>query len=333
MKKIVIFGATGCIGAYTASALTSDYEVVAIGRRQSDNGFFKNIGIKYFSVDITSKKAFEKLYDEENIYAVIHFAGVMPAAMKGYTPQIYVDSVITGTLNVLNFCIKKNVNRIIFSQSRADSNYLMNKGPIPSDIVKKFPKTGDHSIYSICKNAAVDLIEHYYYQYGLKRFVLRLPTIYAYHPNPFFYVNGEKKPMAYRYLIDRAIKGEKIEIWGNPQRAKEIVYIEDAIQVVEKCLISELDGGVYNVGRGVGVTLEEQILGIVDVFANRKNKIEVKYCPEKPDARQYVNDISKTVKELGYNPQYDYKKLLIAYKEEMELQRFQQLWGTEKDYL
>ena len=83
----------------------------------------------------------------------------------------------------------------------------------------------------------------------------------------------------------------------------------------------------------MGVTLEEQILGIVDVFANKNNKIEVKYCPEKPDARQYVNDISKTVKELGYNPQYDYKKLLIAYKEEMELQRFQQLWGTEKDYL
>lgn len=330
-KKIVVFGATGLIGAYTTIALSKKYSIIAVGRRKSDNNFFANNGIIYYSVDITQKEALNKI-EEDNIYAVIHLAGIMPAAMEGYHPEVYVDSVIKGTLNVLNFCIDKKVNRIIFGQSRADSNYLMGKEPIPSDIVKKFPLVGDHAVYSICKNAAVDLIEHYYHQYGLKRFVLRLPTIYAYHPNLFFYVNGLRKYMAYRLIIDKAIRGENVEIWGDPTKAKEIVYVNDAIQVIDKALQANIDGGVYNVGRGIPVTLEEQIKGIVEVFSPKSNPSKVIYCPEKPNGREYVNDISKTMNELGYIPQYDYRQLLEAYKKEMELQRFKLLWGVESDY-
>ena len=332
MKKIVIFGATGTIGAYMAIELSQKYEIIAIGRRNSDNGFFEKNSIKYYSVDIENKVDFLKI-KEDNIYAVVHLAGIMPATMEGYYPSRYIDSVIKGTLNVLDFCIERKVEKIIFSQSRADSNYLMGKKPIPSDIVKKFPLKGDHAVYSICKNAAVDLIEHYYHQYGLKRFILRLPTIYAYHPNPYFYVDGNKKYMAYRYLIEKAIKGETIEIWGDPTKSKEIVYIKDAIQVFDKALVSNLEGGVYNVGRGVGVSLEEQIKGIVDVFSSPLKRSQIVYCPDKPDGREYVNDISKTREELGYNPQYDYFALLQDYKKYLEEEPFAELWGKRKDYI
>ena len=133
-------------------------------------------------------------------------------------------------------------------------------------------------------------------------------------------------------MIDQAIKGKTIEIWGDPQRAKEIVYVKDAIQIVQRCIDSELDGGVYNVGRGVPVTLEEQILGIVEVFSDSKHPSQVIYKPEKPNAREYVNDISKTKNELGYVPEYDYKALLLDYKKEMEAESFKKLWGSQIDY-
>lgn len=332
MKKIIIFGATGLIGGYTTLYLKEKgYDVIAVGRRKSDNGFFATKGIPYYSVDISDKNNFNILKDETSIDVVVHFAGVMPAAMKGYHPEIYVDSIVKGTLNVLNFCLEQKVDKILFSQSRADSNYLMGKNPIPSDIIKKFPLKGDHAVYSICKNAAVDMIEHYYYQYGLKRFILRLPTIYAYHPNKYFYVNGVRKMIAYRYIMERAIKGEDIEIWGNPVKAKEIVYIGDALQLFEKCIISDKDGGMYNLGRGVAVSLEEQIKGIIDIFTVDK-KSNVIYCPEKPNAREFVNDISKAKIDLGYEPKYDYTQLLLEFKKEKGLQRFRQLWGKEEDY-
>lgn len=331
--KIIVFGATGTIGAYSTMYFKDKgYDVIAVGKRESDNGFFAINGIPYYSVDISNKNDFSKLEAIEQVDIILHLAGVMPAAMKGYEPRKYIDSIVIGTLNVLNFALKTHVKKIIFSQSRADSNYLMGKKPIPSDIVKKFPLTGDHAVYSICKNAAVDMIEHYYYQYKLKRFILRLPTIYAYHPNKYFYVDGIKKTIAYRLIMDKAMKGEDVEIWGDPSKAKEIVYIDDALQLFEKCVISEMDGGMYNLGGPAAVSLEEQIKGIVDVFSISGVKSKIIYCPDKPDAREFVNDISKTRHDLGYEPRYDYNSLLLAFKKEMELQRFKGLWGEERDY-
>lgn len=332
MDKVIIFGATGLVGVYTALDLKQKgYNVIAVGRRVDDHGFFKLHDIPYISVDIMDSVGFQKL-PSEGISAVIHLAGAMPATMKGYNPHTYIYSIIDGTLNVLEYAKKVSAKRIVFAQSRADSNYLMGKDPIPSDIVKKFPLVGDHSVYSICKNAAVDLIEHFYYQYGLKRFVLRFPTIYGYHPNPYFYVNGKKKMMAYRLLMEKAMKGETIEIWGNPQRAKEIVYVKDAVQIIRKCLEASSDGGMYNVGRGIGVTLEEQIKGIVDVFSSRGVVSSIVYRPDMPDAREYVNDISKTIRELGYSPQYNYHDLLVDFKKNMLEEPMKLLWGTRVDY-
>lgn len=332
MGKILIFGATGLVGAYTILDLKDrGYDVIAVGRRKSDNGFFGSHSIPYYSVDITCSSGFTDLPRDE-IDTIIHLAGAMPASMSGYNPHLYIHSVLEGTLNVLEYAVVVSAKRIVFAQSRADSNYLMGKTPIPSDIVKKFPLTGDHSVYSICKNASVDLIEHFYHQYGIKRFVLRFPTIYGYHPNPYFYVNGVKKMMSYRLIMEKAIKGESVEIWGDPRRGKEIVYVKDAVQIIGHCIDSELDGGVYNVGRGVPVTLDEQINGIVSVFSNPNAPSQIIYRPDMPDAREYVNDVSKTQKELGYIPEYDYYKLLVDFKKYMMDEPMKQLWGTRADY-
>lgn len=332
MKKVVVFGATGTVGAYASLLLKeSGYDIIAVGRRLSDNGFFEDYDIPYYSVDIKNKEDFKKL-PHIDIEAVIHLAGAMPASMQGYHPHDYISTIVEGTLNVLEFTRDNGIKKIIFAQSRADSNYLMGKIPIPADIEKKFPLVGDHSIYSICKNAAVDMIEHFYHQYGINRFILRFPTIYAYHPNPYFYVNGERKMMAFRYIMEQAIKGETIEIWGDPSRGKEIVYVKDCIQIIEKCLKSSHDGGMYNVGRGVPVTLDEQVKGIIDVFCEKARKSKIIYRPDMPNAREFVHDISKTQKELGYVSQYDYISQLVDFKKYMDEENFSKLWGKRTDY-
>lgn len=54
MQTIVVFGATGKVGCYTALYLKEcGYKVIAVGKRSSDNGFFADYGIEYRSVDIS----------------------------------------------------------------------------------------------------------------------------------------------------------------------------------------------------------------------------------------------------------------------------------------
>ncbi|MDR2191639.1 MAG: NAD(P)-dependent oxidoreductase [Endomicrobium sp.] len=333
MKNIIIFGATGTVGVYTALRLKQNgNNVIAAGKRKSDNGFFGDYDIPYFSVNISNEFNFNVL-PQKNIDVVLHFAGAMPARMKGYDPYVYVESIVKGALNVLEYTRKVGAKKIIFTQSISDILYLFgSEYPIPADAEIKFPLTGDHSIYSISKNTAVNLIEHYFYEYGINRFILRLPTIYLYHPNPFYYVDGQKIWMAYRYLINQAICGRDIELWGNPESKKEIVYVKDFAQIAEKCVLSDSSGGVYNVGNGIGISMREQIQGIIDVFCSERKKSKIIYRPELKSSPQFILDISKT-KELGYISQFDYKQYLIDFKEEMETEPFRKLWGESKDFI
>lgn len=71
---------------------------------------------------------------------------------------------------------------------------------------------------------------------------------------------------------------------------------------------------------------------MVEVFSPQCHPSEIIERPEKPDTASYIMDVSKTVKELDYMPQYDYLSYLKDMKNEMETEPFSQLWGKGKDY-
>jgi UDP-glucose 4-epimerase len=131
--------------------------------------------------------------------------------------------------------------------------------------------------------------------------------------------------------MDRAEKGECIEVWGDPERSKEMLYVKDLSQLILQCIENPLAGGIYNVGSEKQITLEEQIDGIIKVFS--KDKISKKiYCPNKPNALFNHLDISKTIKDLQYSPKYSYLDSLVDLKKEMEENKFKKIWGTREDY-
>lgn len=305
MKRIVIFGATGTVGSYASIYFKKiGFDVIAIGRRKSDNGYFSKYNIPYYSCDISKKENFDHLPLEES-EAVFHFAGIMPAKMEGYNKNEYIESIITGTLNVLEYSLKINNKRFVFSQSISDVLYKFGSlDPILPDVEMKFPLTGDHSIYSICKNTAVNLIQHYAAEYKFKHFILRFPTIYAYRKSPYYYVDGKERWLAYRYLINQAQNALPIEVWGEASNRKDMVYIKDLLQILEGTLISNYLGGIYNVGTGVGTSLDEFINAIIDVFSPKDKKSKKIYLTEKKASPQFILDINKTKNELNYEPKF-----------------------------
>lgn len=325
MKKIVVFGATGNTGKYLIQYLIENidlnqYEIIAIGRKKEEDVTIDG-KISYFSVDITKKEDFIKL-PKEDVYAVVNFAGAMPAQMREYNPQQYIDVNITGTLNILEYCKENNVDRIIYPQTEADlSGYWGKEKVIKPDFPRKYSLKGNYAPYIISKCTAVDLINHYHEQYGIKMFIFRLPTIYLYKENPYYYVNFEKKMLGYRILIEKAMKGEDIELWGDPKKEKDIVYVKDYCQMIFKALFVNREKGIYNVGTGKAVSLQEQIEGIIEVFSPQEQKSKIVYYPEKPDSREFIMDISNAKEELGYEPQYSYIEYLRDFKAEMEKEK------------
>ena len=273
--------------------------------------------VKYYQVDITKKEEFQKL--PKDVYAVVDLAGTMPARMKGYEPQKYIDVNITGTLNILNYCKENKADRILFAQSFGDIKDHSEKHPVlHPDMERKFSFTSDHTIYVMTKNFAVDMIENYHEMYGLKRFIFRLPTIYLWSPIDNYYVDGKIRKIGYRTLIDKAVAGETIEIWGDKTRKKDMVYVKDFCQMLFKALFVKRNEGYYNVGTGIGTTLEEQIKGMVEVFGKDNHKSKVVERPDMPNAPQYIMDITAAVNELEYAPKYDYISMLKDFKKEME---------------
>jgi len=317
MKKILIIGATGSTGLYLTKHLTENGEnIIATGFKQRDLEFYKERNIEYIAIDISKKEDFSKL--PSDVECVILLAGMMPARMEGYDPYKYININIIGTLNTLEFCRINGINKIIFAQSHSDVFGHWNTGEyIKDDANRILNLKGDHAVYIISKCAAVDLIEHYHQEYGLQSIVFRLPTIYCYWPDDTMYVNGKKETMAYLSFIKKAISGEPIEIWGNSKIVKDIVYIKDFVQLIEKAIQSKTAQGIFNVGTGIPTTIEEQIKGVVEVFSNPEHKSKIVYCPEYPSQTSYLYDVLKAKNELNYQVMYPYIDMLKDMKKEM----------------
>ncbi len=318
MKSVLIIGGTGSVGYYLSKHLTNcGFKVSVTGSKKRSSKFFASRKINYHQLDITNKDSFNSL--KEDFDSVIHLAGLMPARMEGYNPASYFEVNTIGTLNVLEFCRIKGISQILFALSHSDVAGHWNTGkPIPEDAMRLPNLKGDHAVYIISKMAAADLTTHYFLEYGIKNVILRFPTIYCYWPVSTMYVDGKKTIIPYLHIIEKAKRGETIEVWGDPKHSKDIVYVKDLTHLIENIVLNNDCHGTYNVGTENPISLEEQILKTVEIFSPDDNKSKMVYRPEKSSQAQFTYEISKSIKDFGYTPKYSIEKMLKDMKDEME---------------
>ena len=332
MKKIIIFGATGNVGSYFTKYASEffdqdQYEIIASGRRQTK--VFEQFGMKYIPVDILKKEDFAKL-PQENVYAVILLAATIPSYMSDYSGELYLQTNIMGTYHVLEYCRQVKADRILFSQTVFDVSLYTSDDPavlLKPDAAPYFSYRGDHAVYVISKNTAIELLKHYLAEYGLKYFVFRFPTIYEYSTYQYYYPNNVKTMRPLYKQINRAKKGEPLELWGDPEYAKDMVHVYDCAQMICKAVLVDRETGFYNVGTGIPVTLREQCQAIIDVFSPKDAPSVIEYYPGKSGGG-FLMDISNAKEELGYEPVYDVHRLFEDYKYEETLNRFKELRGV-----
>lgn len=297
MKKAIVFGATGQLGCYSALALKDDgYDVVAIGRRKSDGGFFATRGIRFIGdVKIEKEESFS-LLPNEKFDVVVNMAGTMPAhADRNMMP--YVQSIVAGTVNVCNWMKKIGSKRIIFNTTPSDVvEHWGSIDPIDDDASRSFPKNGnDHAVYAICKRAATDILEHMSISDGFEPCVFRHFMVYGWHPDAYYYLEGEKRMLPWRYMIRRCINGEEIDVYGDSSRLKELLYIKDFGNAVVRAANTHVCG-IFNLPGYKPYSLDEMIDGIMKSFA--KEGVQKNYRPDMPDTPQILLSGKKVKKYL-----------------------------------
>lgn len=329
MKKAIVFGATGQLGCYSALALKeAGYDVIAVGRRHSDGGFFATKEIQFVGgFDISKDESFALL--PNNYYdVVVNMAGTMPAhADMNMMP--YVQSIVVGTVNLCNWMLKNGSKRIIFNTTPSDVvEHWGTTDPIDDDAVRSFPKNGnDHAVYAICKRAATDILEHMQIASGFEPCVFRHFMVYGWHPDAYFYLNGEKRMLPWRYMIRRCVNGEGIDVYGDPKRLKELLYIKDFASAVVTAANSHICG-IFNLPGYKPYSLDEMVDGIMKNFASKNAKKS--YRLDMPDTPQILLSGKKSAEVLGWKPTWSWEMACEDMRQECITNPIELMWGKNE---
>lgn len=325
MKKVIIIGATGFIGMYTTDEfLREGYKVIATGRNDTIGEKLKDMGAEYIHLDITCKGDFQKL-PKDNVDGIILLAGLLPAnttadLQENENAADYFTVNVIGTINVLEFCRKNGIKKIIGNCSYSDVSGAWGKGyPITEEEPRDFKFTGDHAVYVISRNASNDVMEYYNQQHNMRCAWFRFPPVYGVGPHGTIYVNGKPYKSGIATFIDNAKEGKDIELWGNPHIKRDIIYVKDVAVAYRKALESDKTYGLYNMTSGTELDLEEQAKAVIEIFGGNK-KSTIVYRPDKPNSTpSYVYCMDKAKRDFGFVPKYkDYKSMMADYKKELE---------------
>lgn len=329
---IVVIGATSFIGMYTVEELAkNNYEVVATGRNLKLKPSLEKLGASFIQLDVTKPEDFAQL-PSSDVEGVILLAGLLPANATAdlnneENAAEYFEVNTIGTVNVLEYCRKNGIKKIISTTTYGDVSGAWRSGyAISEDEPRNFKFTGDHAVYTISKNAANDVIEYYTQQHGLQGAVFRFPPVYGVGPHGTILVDGKPYKSGIQTFIEKAEKGEDIEIWGDPHISRDIIYVKDVARAFRLALMSDKTHGLYNMTSGVPLELEDQVKAVIKVFGGA-NGSHIVYRPDKQNnTPSYLFDMSKAKRDFGFVPEYtDYEQMMRDYKSELESGRWSDL--------
>jgi UDP-glucose 4-epimerase len=323
---VIVFGAAGFIGTYLVDQLVREgIDVLATDISQLGEAYYEKQGTAFVRLDITKEKGFTRL-PQAGVDAAINLACVQPAnvSKEEYDPTDYVKVNVLGTLNILEFCRRTNIRKIMYISSHRTVQALWEPGkPIREDAAKAFKCTGEYAMFSISEGAAEDCIEHYNQQYGMQGIIFRLPPVYGYGPHTEIFKNGKPLKTGFKVFIDNAIAGKPIEVWGDSEKGRDIIYVKDVVTAIILALKSKDASGLYNIASGRALSLREEAETIVRVFSPRDHPSKITYRQDKPNSIEpFLYDITKAKRDLGWSPKYSFEEWLVDYKKEMASGRF-----------
>lgn len=332
---VIIIGASSFIGVHTVDEFRKQgCEVLVTGRNNKFKEHYDALNIPYINLSLDNKDDFGKL-PTVGVDGVILLAGLLPANAQVNLDEDenaadYFKVNVIGTINVLEYCRKNGIKRVISACSYADvSKSWTADRALTEEEPRNFSFTGDHSVYVISKNAANDVMEYYNQQHGMKNASFRFPPVYGAGPHGSLYVNGKIYKSGLQIFMENAAAGEDICVYGDKDLSRDVVYVKDVAHAYYQAMFSEKTSGLYNITSGHGVTLDEQAHVIAEVYQTPGYpRSRVTYKPEKVNnSPSYLFSIEKARRDFGYEPKYaDFKVMMSDLKNDMDNRLYQTLF-------
>lgn len=319
---IIVFGGTGFIGRYLTNEMVHQgMDILAVGKSKEGETFCKEYGIPFMRMDITKLEDFSKL-PRNNVEAVVNLAAILTELQPTVKSLLMVNTL--SVYNILEYCRTNGINKIIHTTTHKSVEDLweLKYLPISPNIRDVF--SGPASPYIISKIASEKFVEHYSKDYGIIGIILRLTGVRGYGEIlGSLNIDGSYKKSAFELFVERAIKGESIEIWGRHIAQRDHIYVKDVVSCILAGLTSNKANGFYNVASGTGVTLDFEAKAIIKVFSSKDNPSKIIYRPDIIDSTpSWIYDISKTKADFGWSPKYSYEEWLLDFKNEAQQKKF-----------
>src|ERR1051326_5285766 len=300
MKNLLITGGAGFIGLHLVyPLLATNVERITVVddfndfynpsiKRDNIREHLKDLRYSIHEADIRDLAALAHVFNKSNFDCVVHLAaraGVRPSLSE---PQLYTETNINGTVNLLELARQHDIKQFVFASS--SSVYGINtKVPFSEDDPIRQPI----SPYAATKGAGELLCHTYSHLYGLRCICLRFFTVYGPRQRPDLAIHKFAK------LISQH---QPIPVFGDGSTRRDYTYIDDIIDGVRAAMgYDQSDYEVFNLGESRTVELNE-LIGLLEKELGTKAIVN-REPPQPGDVPQTFADITKARKLLGYNPQ------------------------------
>lgn len=294
--KCLILGGGGFLGSHLSDELLKNGFSVRILERpnmKKYREFNTAEKIEWFEGDFVNEEDLTRAVSGcDYIYHVI--STTLPKSSND-NPVYDVETNLIGTLKLLRQASIQNVKKIIFLSS----------GGTIYGIPQTIPLHENHPTNPICSygitKLAIEKYLHLYHSlYGLEYCILRLSNPFGERQNP----SGAQGAVA--VFLDRALKNEIIEVWGNGSVVRDYIYVQDVVSSMIKSIEYTGNNRIFNIGSGKGQSLND----IIDAIENLLGyKIKRTYSQGRPlDVPVNVLDIECARHFLQWTPQKSFQE-------------------------
>lgn len=300
--KLLVTGGAGFIGSCFVRHILNkypEYKVINLdaltyaGNIENLDDVKDNPNYTFVHGNICDKKLAKELIIDGSVDAVINFAAESHVDRSITGPEIFIETNVQGTLNLLQAAKEAKTHR--FLQVSTDEVY----GTLGKDgYFYETTPLAPNSPYSASKASADMLVRAYYETYKMPVLNTRCSNNYGPYQYP------EK---LIPFFISQLLKGEKVPVYGDGLNVRDWLYVYDHCSAIDTVLHKGRVGEVYNIGGHNEKTNMEITRIILDAMGKDENSI--RYVEDRlGHDRRYAIDNHKIQTELGWKPSLTFEE-------------------------